>query len=111
MRGETPWDADPEINENVVVCSFMPRASAVMSTYRQCTKGYRLHCSDGKFELYNKNRSDTFVYIARPTISSGAQVSVSIALQKISSRVQKVYFSLLCLDVSHTPFLSATWSA
>jgi regulator of nonsense transcripts 1 len=92
MKGDVPWDADPEINEklNVVVCSFLPHASSVMSTYRLCTNGYRLHCSDGKFELYNKKRADTFVYVNQPVATSGAIVSTSIALQKISSRVQQV---------------------
>jgi hypothetical protein len=61
-----------------------------MSTYRPCTKGYRLHCSDGKLELYNKNRIDTFVYINRSIATSNAKVQTSIALQKISTRVQKV---------------------
>ena len=89
MRGETPWDADPEVNDNVVVCSFMPRASGVMSTYRQCTAGYRLHCSDGKLELYNKQRSDTFIYMIRPPAASEAQIITSIALNKISGRVQQ----------------------
>lgn len=89
IRGDVPWDADPEVDDNVVVCSFMPQTSSVMSTYRQCTKGYRLHCSDGKLELYNKQRGDTFIYMNRPIATSGADVSVSIALQKISSRVQK----------------------
>ena len=90
MRGDIPWDADPDVNDNVVVCSFMPQSSGMMSTYRPCTKGYKLHCSDGKFELYNKARQDTFIYINRPVAQSGAEVSTSIALQKISSRVQKV---------------------
>lgn len=67
----------------------MPKASAVMSTYKPCTAGYRLHCSDGKFELYNKQRADTFIYIVKPPAASGAQISASIALQKISGRVQK----------------------
>jgi hypothetical protein len=71
-----------------------------MSTYRPCTKGYRLHCSDGKLELYNKHRRDTFVYIKRPTATSDAEVSVSIALQKISSRVQQVCIGVLLWDKS-----------
>ena len=98
VRGDVPWDADPEVNDNVVVCSFMPQASSMMSTYRPCTKGYRLHCSDGKLELYNKQRGDTFIYINRPVATSGAEVSTSIALQKISSRVQKVRVAVFHQD-------------
>lgn len=90
IRGEIPWDADPEINENVVVCSFMPHTSSTLSTYRPCTSGFRLHCSDTNFQLYNKQRADTFIFITRPPAASGADLAVSIALQKISTRVQQV---------------------
>ncbi|KAF9226166.1 RNA-directed RNA polymerase [Gyrodon lividus] len=91
IRGITPWDEDPEVDENVVVCSFMPQASASMSVYRPCTVGYRLHCSDGNLQLYNKSRGDTFVFIARPPRDTGYDVIASIALQKISSRVQQQF--------------------
>jgi hypothetical protein len=88
MRGETPWDAEEtEMNGNVVVCSFMPRAPYPMSTYRLCADGHRLHCSDNLFQLYNKQKADTFVFINRPP---GADVAISIALQKISATVQRV---------------------
>ncbi|EGO30084.1 RNA-directed RNA polymerase [Serpula lacrymans var. lacrymans S7.9] len=89
IRGKIPWDEDPEVDDNVVVCSFMPSASSVMSTYRPCTTGYRLHCSDNNLQLYNKNRSDTFVFLTQPPLQSGQGVIASIALQKISQRVQK----------------------
>ncbi|KAF9237759.1 RNA dependent RNA polymerase-domain-containing protein [Melanogaster broomeanus] len=89
IRGATPWDEDPEVDENVVVCSFMPQASGTLSVYRPCTVGYRLHCSDGNFQLYNKSRGDTFIFIARPPRETGQDVIASIALQKISGRVQQ----------------------
>jgi hypothetical protein len=78
-----------------------------MSTYRPCTTGYRLHCSDGKLELYNKNRSDTFVYISRPVATSGAEVSASIALQKISPRIQKVRLTIFSQIISHLEFMDS----
>ncbi|KAF8555926.1 RdRP-domain-containing protein [Imleria badia] len=86
VRGVTLWDEDPEVDENVVVCSFMPKATESMSVYRPCTAGYRLHCSDGNLQLYNKNQADTFVFIARSR-ETGQDVITSIALQKISKRV------------------------
>ncbi|KIJ58833.1 hypothetical protein HYDPIDRAFT_101927 [Hydnomerulius pinastri MD-312] len=89
IRGLIPWDEDPEVEDNVVVCSFMPQASESMSVYRPCTKGYRLHCSDGNLQLYNKNKGDTFVFISRPPRASEQDVVTSIALQKISPRVQQ----------------------
>jgi len=90
MRGDIPWDDDPEVGENVVVCAFMSHSSLNLSTFNRCTKGYRLHFSDGAFQLYNKHKGDTFVFISRPAAASGEEVATSIALQKISQRVQKV---------------------
>ncbi|KAJ7811000.1 RNA-directed RNA polymerase [Mycena olivaceomarginata] len=89
MRGELPWDEDPEVNENVVVCSFMDKTSSNFSGYRPCTSGYRLHCSDTNFQLYDKNRGNTFIFMTRPPAASGAELAVSIAVQKISARVQR----------------------
>lgn len=93
MRGELPWDEDPEVNENVVVCSFMDKTSSNFSSYRPCTSGYRLHCSDTNFQLYDKKRTNTFIFMTRPPAASGAELAVSIAVQKISARVQKVCIS------------------
>lgn len=90
MRGEIAWDEDPEVNENVVVCSFLPHGTSNMSTYRPCNPGYRLHCSDANLQLYNKHRGDTFIFMTKPPAASGAEVAVSIALQKISAPVQRV---------------------
>ncbi|KAF8631095.1 hypothetical protein AX17_005140 [Amanita inopinata Kibby_2008] len=87
MRGPIAWDEDPEVNENVVVCSFLPQTSSNLATLRPCTTGYRLHCSDVNFQLYNKQRGDTFVFMT--SAWPGTDVAVSIALQKISSTVQR----------------------
>ena len=94
MRGNIPWDEDPEVNENVVVCSFMPNTSS-SATLRPCTAGYRLHCSDARFQLYNKHIGDTFVFIQRPPLMSGFELSTSIALQKITATVQRVTMSFM----------------
>jgi hypothetical protein len=94
MRGNIPWDEDPEVNENVVVCSFMPNTSS-WATLRPCTTGYRLHCSDARFQLYNKNIGDTFVFIKRPPSVSGFELTTSIALQKITATVQRVTMSFM----------------
>jgi hypothetical protein len=90
MRGEVPWEEEPEVDDNVVVASFMPYASEMMSTYQTCTNGYRLYCGDGVLQLYEKQRGNTFIFLTRPAPASGGFVAASIALQKISSRVQKV---------------------
>ncbi|KAI6107217.1 hypothetical protein EDD16DRAFT_118473 [Pisolithus croceorrhizus] len=44
-QGEIPSDEKPEVDDNVVMCSFMPRASSVANC-RQCTVAYRLFCGD-----------------------------------------------------------------
>ena len=95
MRGSMPWDEDPLVNDNVVVCSFMPHTADTLSTYRPCTRGYRLHLNDNGLQLYKEAkavdpRSDTFVFVARKTTGQTSQIVASIALQKISNRVQKV---------------------
>ena len=94
MRGNIPWDEDPEVDGNVVVCSFMPQTSSV-ATLRPCTPGYRLHCSDARLQLYNKQIGDTFVFIKRPPSVSEFQLTTSIALQKITSTVQRVTISFM----------------
>ncbi|KAF5351219.1 hypothetical protein D9756_008167 [Leucocoprinus leucothites] len=87
IRGEIAWDDDPLVNENVVICSFLPQSSATIATLRPCTAGYCLHCSNNLFQLYNKQRGDTFVFVNRPSV--GAEISISVALQKISQTVQR----------------------
>jgi regulator of nonsense transcripts 1 len=70
----------------------MDKTSSNFSSYRPCTSGYRLHCSDTNFQLYDKDRANTFIFMTRPPAASGAELAVSIAVQKISARVQRVRF-------------------
>ncbi|KAF9022945.1 RNA-directed RNA polymerase [Hymenopellis radicata] len=89
IRGEIPWDEDAEVDENVVVCAFLPQSTSSFSTYRPCSVGYRLYCSSSILQLYNKQRSDSFVFITVPPSASGADVAISVALQKISNKVRQ----------------------
>ncbi|KAH9833398.1 RNA dependent RNA polymerase-domain-containing protein [Rhodofomes roseus] len=91
LRGEIPWDEEPEINDNVLVCPFMPVTSEMTSTYWRGTKGYKLHCSESMLQLYDNNRANTFIFVTRPPEKSGSDIVTSVALQKISGRVQKQY--------------------
>lgn len=54
------------------------------------TREHRLHCSDSLFQLYNTQRANTFVYLARhpQPERSGIDLITSIALQNISAVVQ-----------------------
>jgi len=90
LRGDIPWDEEPEINDNVLVCPFMPVTSESTSTYWRGTKGYKLHCSENMFQLYDQNRANTFIFVTRPPEKSGSDIVTSVALQKISGRIQKV---------------------
>ncbi|KAG7097929.1 hypothetical protein E1B28_005240 [Marasmius oreades] len=89
MRGDIPWDEDPVVGNNVVVCSFLPQTSDNFATLRPCTVDYRLRCGDGVFQLYDKVMNNSFVFLVKPPRQSGAEVAASIALQKFSTRLQK----------------------
>lgn len=98
MRGKIPWDEDPEIKEsnkegdamNVVVCSFMPKTASTMAASMPCPVGYRLHCSDYRFQLYDRKIGNTFVYVNRSPSGLKSEVTTSVALDKISQTVQRV---------------------
>ena len=79
-----------EVDQNVVVCSFMPKASGLMSTYWQGTGGYRLYCGENVLQLFDKQRANSFIFMTRPPAASGVDIVTSIALNKISQRVQQV---------------------
>ncbi|KAG8960959.1 hypothetical protein FRC03_005942 [Tulasnella sp. 419] len=89
IRGKYEWDADPLVGGQVAVCSFQPTASQVLATYRTATVDYRLHASDNRFQLYNKNLANTFIFINRPPPRSDADLTISIALQQINANVQR----------------------
>jgi hypothetical protein len=90
MRGDIPWEEEPEVSDNVVAVTFMAKSSATPPTHRPCTKGYRLHCSYGRFQLYDKHIGDTFVFIGRSPSEHESDVVMSIALGKFSGVVQRV---------------------
>ncbi|PCH35526.1 RNA-directed RNA polymerase [Wolfiporia cocos MD-104 SS10] len=91
LRGDIAWDEEPDINDNVLVCPFMPNTSEVTATYWRGTKGYKLHCGESVLQLYDKARANTFIFVTRPPIKSGSDIVISIALQKISGRVQRQF--------------------
>ncbi|TFK19298.1 RNA-directed RNA polymerase [Coprinopsis marcescibilis] len=86
MRGQIAWDelTDSEVDENVVVVSFMARSSSTPPTRKPCDRGYRLHCSYGRFQLYDRNIGNTFVFIGKAPSGHESEVITSIALQKLS---------------------------
>ncbi|KAH9925902.1 P-loop containing nucleoside triphosphate hydrolase protein [Epithele typhae] len=91
LRGPIAWDDDVDVSQNVVVCSFMPKASGVMSTYWLGTKGYKLYCGEDTLQLFDQQRGNSFIFMTRPPAVSGHDIVTSIALQKISQRVQQLF--------------------
>ena len=111
MRGDMPWEEDAQVDENVVVCSFLPRTGSALAGYRPCAVGYRLHLSDVNFQLYDRNIGNTFIFINRPPRGSDAEVQTSIALQKISATVQRVSLILAQQPKPHGyTHIEATWA-
>ncbi|KIY70984.1 RdRP-domain-containing protein [Cylindrobasidium torrendii FP15055 ss-10] len=88
MRGQIAWDDDVDVDENLVVCSFLPHSTSEFSSYKQSPKGFRLHCGPGRLQLYDRHIANSFIYIGIQPRASGAEVVTSVALQKISKQVQ-----------------------
>ncbi|KAG8831497.1 hypothetical protein FRC17_003069 [Serendipita sp. 399] len=89
IRGDIRWDEEHPVNDDIAVFAVTPTAGDSMSHYKATVSGYRLHCSDGVFQLYNNHIRDTWVFINRPPKESRFELQASIALQKISARTQK----------------------
>lgn len=90
MRGQIAWDDDIDVDENLVVCSFLPHSTSEFSSYKPSPKGYRLHCGPGRLQLYDRHIANSFIYIGIQPRASGPEVVTSVALQKISKQVQLV---------------------
>ncbi|KAI0364829.1 P-loop containing nucleoside triphosphate hydrolase protein [Pilatotrama ljubarskyi] len=67
----------------------MPKASGLTSTYWQGHSGYRLYCGENVMQLFDKQRANSFIFVTRPPPKSGHDIVTSIALNKISQRVQQ----------------------
>ncbi|KAJ3554369.1 hypothetical protein NM688_g3145 [Phlebia brevispora] len=91
MKGEIKWNEDSEIDNNILVCSFLPQSSTVTATYRRGVRGYKVFCNDSRFELFNRHRQDTFIFMTRPPKQSDADIITSWALQKLSDHVRRQY--------------------
>lgn len=74
-----------------MVCSFMSQSSTSSHTYRRGTPGYKLYSGENIFQLFDKQRANSFVFMTRPPAKSGVDIITSIALQKISDHVRQVW--------------------
>ncbi|KAI0343647.1 RdRP-domain-containing protein [Trametopsis cervina] len=89
IRGEVKWNDDYDIDDNILVCSFMPQTTATLCTYKRGVSGWRLFCNDSIFQLFNRHRADSFIFVTRAAEKAGTDIINSIALQKLSSYVQR----------------------
>ncbi|KAI0684613.1 RNA dependent RNA polymerase-domain-containing protein [Cytidiella melzeri] len=89
IRGEVKWNDDHCIDDNVLVCSFMPQTTATLCTYKRGVLGWKLYCNDSIMQLFNRHRVDSFIFVSRAAEKSGTDIINSIALQKLSSYVQR----------------------
>lgn len=89
IRGPVSWNEDQLVNKEIAVFALTPTGGQSMSLYKSTVDGYRLRCSHGLFQLFNKNIGNTWIFINRAPADAAYELQVSIALDKISSRAQK----------------------
>ncbi|KAI0685002.1 P-loop containing nucleoside triphosphate hydrolase protein [Cerioporus squamosus] len=89
LRGPVAWDSDAEVDQNGVVCSFMRRRPASCQHTGKGREDIVSICGDNVLQLFDKQRANSFIFMTRPPAASGADLVTSIALNKISQRVQK----------------------
>ena len=92
MRGDIPLNEDSPVDgEHIVVASFMKEtAMEAVPTFKYFPEGFRLYCGEGIVQLFNKKRQNTFIHLRKPPLNSEEDFIVSIALQQISARIQRV---------------------
>ena len=98
MRGDIPLNEDAPVDgEHIVVASFMKEtAMEAVPTFKYFPEGFRLYCGEGNVQLFNKTRQNTFIHLRKPPLNSEEDFIVSIALQQISARVQRVCALFFC---------------
>ncbi|KAG9103719.1 hypothetical protein FRC06_008576 [Ceratobasidium sp. 370] len=89
IRGRHAWDEDANVNQNVLVHAFQPSVATGGRLAKPTKNGYMLHASDGVFELFERHRANTFIFLNFATQHSRRDVNASIALAKISDDVRR----------------------
>lgn len=88
IRGRHPWDEDANVNRDVLVHAFQPSRATGGSLAKPTKNGYQLYASDGVFQLFERQRANTFIFLNFATEYSGKDVNASIALAKINESVR-----------------------
>ncbi|CAE6538465.1 unnamed protein product [Rhizoctonia solani] len=89
IRGRHAWDEDANVNQDVLVHAFQPSVATGGQLAKPTKNGYMIYASDGIFQLYERHRGNTFIFLQFATEYSRKDINASIALQKISDRVSK----------------------
>ncbi|KEP53488.1 RNA-dependent RNA polymerase [Rhizoctonia solani 123E] len=89
IRGRHAWDEDSDVNRDVLVHAFQPSVATGGQLAKPTKNGYMIYASDGVFQLYERHRANTFIFLQFATEHSEKDVNASIALQKISDRVSR----------------------
>ncbi|KAG8739309.1 hypothetical protein FRC10_005793 [Ceratobasidium sp. 414] len=89
IRGRHAWDEDANVNQNVLVHAFQPSIATGGRLAKPTKNGYMLHASDGVFQLFERHRANTFIFLNFATEYSNRDINASIALAKISDDVRR----------------------
>ncbi|CAE6465178.1 unnamed protein product [Rhizoctonia solani] len=89
IRGRHAWDEDANVNQNVLVHAFQPLVATSGQLAKPTKNGYMIYASDGMFQLFERHRANTFIFLQFATEYSRKDVNASIALQKISESVRR----------------------
>ncbi|KAF8597550.1 RNA-directed RNA polymerase [Ceratobasidium sp. AG-I] len=89
IRGRHPWDEDADVNQDVLVHAFQPSVATGGSLAKPTKTGYQIYASDTSFQLFERHRANTFIFLNFATDYSGNDVNASIALAKINESVRR----------------------
>lgn len=100
IRGRHAWDEDVGVNQNVLVHAFQPSVATGGQLAKPTKNGYMIFASDGIFQLFERARGNTFIFLKFSTEHSKKDVEASIALDKISQNVQVGIIVTVLFDLS-----------
>ncbi|CAE6466866.1 unnamed protein product [Rhizoctonia solani] len=89
VRGRHAWDEECNVNQDVLVHAFQPSVATGGQLAKPTKNGYMIYASDGIFQLFERHRANTFIFLKFATEYSRKDVNASIALQNISENVRR----------------------
>ncbi|KAJ1308794.1 hypothetical protein OPQ81_004484 [Rhizoctonia solani] len=89
IRGRHVWDEDCNVNRDILIHAFQPSVATGGQLAKPTKNGYMLYASDGIFQIFERHRANTFIFLNFATEYSRKDVNASIALGKISESVRR----------------------